>query len=381
MLLDRSLRLKSLPEYPFARIDRLKKEAKVDIIDLGIGDPDLPTPEYIISALKNAIDNPITHQYPPYSGYSSLRCEIASWYKKRFDVDLNPDKEILPLLGSKEGIAHILFSIINPCDYVLTPDPGYPVYKSATILSGGIPRIVPLLSKNGFLPDLDNIDPNGCKAFFLNYPNNPTGATCSLDFLKDLVHFARKNNIIILFDLAYSEVYFDEKPPSLLQIDGGMDVGIEFHSFSKTYNMAGWRLGFCVGNRDIIKSLLDLKTNLDSGIFGAIQYAGISALKNEGFVDEMRKVYKRRLDILTDGLSSCGFKVDMPKATFYLWASIKGPSLDFSEKLLKDTGVVATPGIGFGKYGEGFIRFSVASPDERIKEAVSRIKKWHSFQQ
>ncbi|MEW6007661.1 MAG: aminotransferase class I/II-fold pyridoxal phosphate-dependent enzyme, partial [bacterium] len=334
-----------------------------------------PTPEYIISSLKNAIDDPITHQYPPYNGYPSLRKEIARWYKKRFNVSLSPDNEILPLLGSKDGISHILFSIINPSDYVLVPDPGYPVYKSATILAGGIPKIVPLLSKNGFLPDLDNIDPKGCKAFFLNYPNNPTGAVCDLDFLKNLVSFARKNNIIILFDLAYSEVYFDEKPPSLLQIKGGIDVGVEFHSFSKTYNMAGWRLGFCVGNKDIIQSLLSLKTNLDSGIFGAVQYAGISALKDEGFVEEMRKVYKRRLDILASGLSSCGFKVDMPKATFYLFLPIKGSSLDFSERLLKDTGVVVTPGIGFGKYGKGFVRFSLTSPDKRIEEAVARIKK------
>jgi len=374
MLLDKSLRLKSLPEYPFARIDRIKKKIGKDIIDLGIGDPDLPTPGHIISALKNGVDNPITHKYPPYNGYPELRNAIVKWYKKRFEIKLCPESEVLPLIGSKEGIAHILFSIVNPGDYVLVPDPGYPVYKASTILSGGIPRIVPLLPKNRFLPDLDNIDPKGCKAFFLNYPNNPTAATCSIDFLKGLVGFAKKYNIIILFDMAYSEVYFNEKPSSLLQVPGGKDVGIEFHSFSKTYNMAGWRLGFCVGNSFLIKSLLELKTNLDSGIFGAIQYAGISALEKDA--REMREVYKKRMEILVSSLSRMGFNVQMPSATFYLWVKIKGSSLDFSEALLKDTGVVVTPGIGFGKYGEGFVRFSVTSPERKIKEAMKRLGKW-----
>ncbi len=376
----KSDRLKLIPEYPFARIDRLKKEIVrkgKTLIDLGIGDPELPTPPHIITALKRAVDNPATHQYPPYSGYADLKNAIALWYKKRFGVVFNPESEILPLIGSKEGISHILFSIINPGDYVLVPDPGYPVYQSATILAGGIPRIVPLLSQNGFLPDLDKINCEGCKAFFLNYPNNPTGAICDLAFLKELSDFAKKNNIIILFDNAYSEVYFEEPPPTFLQVDGGSDIGVEFHSLSKTYNMTGWRLGFCVGNRKIINALLSLKTNLDSGIFGAVQNAGISALTgSQECVEEMRGVYKRRMEILVNGLFSLGFKAQMPKATFYLWVETEGSSLDFSERLLKEGGVVATPGIGFGKYGEGFIRFSVTSSDEKIKEAIARIKEF-----
>ncbi|HAW49653.1 TPA: LL-diaminopimelate aminotransferase [bacterium] len=376
----RSEKLKSLPEYPFAKIDRLKEGVeKREVIDLGIGDPDLPTPTHIISALKEALNDPKIHRYPPYNGYLELRLAISSWYKNRFGVSLEPNSEILPLVGSKDGIFHIVPSIINPGDVVLVPDPGYPVYFSATILGHGVPRIVPLLPENNFLPNLSEIDTKGVKAMFINYPNNPTGAACDIEFLEKLVLWAKENDIIILFDMAYSEVYFEEAPPSILQIPGAIDFCLEFHSLSKTFNMTGWRIGFCVGNKDIIKALLEYKTNVDSGIFGAVQYAAISALTGSQIcIEEMRAIYKKRMDVLVRGLSKAGFNVQKPKASFYIWMKIEGKSSDFSEHLLQETGVVCTPGVSFGKYGEEFVRFSVTNSDEKIDEAVNRIIKWKS---
>lgn len=379
MLQFESDRLKKLPAYIFARIDKLKEEeAKKGkrLISLGIGDPDQPTPPHIIQALKEAVDNPKTHSYPPYEGYKELRDAISVWYKNRFDLQLDPESEILPLIGSKEGIAHIPFALINPKDRVLVPDPGYPVYHSSTILAGGESIIVPLLPENRFLPDLSRIDPKGAKLFFVNYPNNPTAATADTSYLSELACFAKENKLIICFDAAYSEIYFDGvKPPSILQVKGGKDVAIEFHSLSKTYNMTGWRLGFACGNKDIIASLGKLKTNLDSGIFGAVQYAGIKALLgDQSCVQVSRKLYERRRDILVEGLKGCGFKVNKPLATFYLWTQIEGSSMDFTERLIKGSGVVVTPGVGFGKHGEGFIRFALTVDEEKLKEAVERIK-------
>ncbi len=373
-------RLKKIPPYLFARIDKLKEEeAKKGkrLISLGIGDPDQPTPSHIIQALKEAVDNPKTHSYPPYEGYKELREAISVWYKNRFDVQLDPESEILPLIGSKDGIAHIPFALLNPKDKVLVPDPGYPVYHSSTILAGGVPIAVPLLSENKFLPDLNKIDPKGAKLFFVNYPNNPTAATADTSYLSDLISFAKENELLICFDSAYSEIYFDGiKPPSILQIRGGKDVAIEFHSLSKTYNMAGWRIGFACGNKDIIASLGKLKTNLDSGIFGGVQYAGIKALlADQGCVEASRKLYERRRDVLVEGLKACGFKVNKPLATFYLWVQIEGSSMDFTERLIKESGVVVTPGIGFGEQGEGFIRFALTVDEERLKEAIERISK------
>jgi LL-diaminopimelate aminotransferase len=291
-------------------------------------------------------------------------------------VELDPESEILPLIGSKDGISHIPFALINPKDRVLVPDPGYPVYHSSTIFAEGVPVPVPLLSENRFLPDLKKIDPKGAKLFFVNYPNNPTAATADTSFLSELVDFAKENNLIICFDAAYSEIYFDGiKPPSILQIKGGKDVAIEFHSLSKTYNMTGWRIGFACGNKNLIASLGKLKTNLDSGIFGAVQYAGIKALLgDQSCVQASRKLYERRRDVLVEGLKGCGFKVHKPQATFYLWAGIEGSSMDFTERLIKDSGVVVTPGLGFGEYGEGFIRFALTSDEEKLEEAVERIR-------
>lgn len=379
MLQFEAERLKQIPPYLFARIDKLKEEeAKKGkkLISLGIGDPDQPTPPHIIQALKEAVDNPRTHSYPPYEGYKELRNAISVWYKNRFEVELDPESEILPLIGSKDGISHIPFALINPKDRVLVPDPGYPVYHSSTIFAEGVPVPVPLLSENRFLPDLKKIDPKGAKLFFVNYPNNPTAATADTSFLSELVDFAKENNLIICFDAAYSEIYFDGiKPPSILQIKGGKDVAIEFHSLSKTYNMTGWRIGFACGNKNLIASLGKLKTNLDSGIFGAVQYAGIKALLgDQSCVQASRKLYERRRDVLVEGLKGCGFKVHKPQATFYLWAGIEGSSMDFTERLIKDSGVVVTPGLGFGEYGEGFIRFALTSDEEKLEEAVERIR-------
>ncbi|MBU1262067.1 LL-diaminopimelate aminotransferase [bacterium] len=379
MLSYESDRLRQIPPYLFARIDKLKEEeAKKGkrLISLGIGDPDQPTPPQIIQALKEAVDNPKTHSYPPYEGYKELREAISIWYKNRFDVELDPNSEILPLIGSKEGIAHIPFALLNPKDRVLVPDPGYPVYHSATILAAGVPIIVPLLSENRFLPDLKKIDPKGAKLFFVNYPNNPTAATADISFLSDLVCFAKENKLIICFDAAYSEIYFEgTKPPSILQVKGGKDVAIEFHSLSKTYNMTGWRIGFACGNKDIIASLAKLKTNLDSGIFGGVQYAGIKALLGEqSCVETSRKLYERRRDVVVEGLKGCGFKVNKPAATFYLWIQIEGSSMELTERLIKEASVVVTPGVGFGEHGEGFIRFALTVDEERLKEAVERIK-------
>ncbi|MDI6752452.1 MAG: LL-diaminopimelate aminotransferase [bacterium] len=380
MLQFEAERLKKIPPYLFARIDRLKEEeAKKGkgLISLGIGDPDQPTPPHIIQALKEAVDNPRTHSYPPYEGYKELREAISIWYKNRFEVELDPDLEILPLIGSKEGIAHIPFALLNSKDRVLVPDPGYPVYHSSTILAGGVPIAVPLLSENRFLPDLSKIDPKGAKLFFVNYPNNPTAATADISYLSDLVSFAKESELLICFDAAYSELYFEGiKPPCILQIKGGKDVAIEFHSLSKTYNMTGWRIGFACGNKDAIASLAKLKQNLDSGIFGAIQYAGIKALLGEQTsLEASRKLYERRRDVLVEGLKGCGFKVNKPQATFYLWVQIEGSSMDFTERLIRDSGVVVTPGIGFGEQGEGFIRFALTVDEEKLKEAVERISK------
>lgn len=377
-------RLNALPKYLFAKIDELKKAAAkkgIDLIDVSIGDPDMPTPPHIIEALKSAGDNPQNHQYPSYNGFLELRTAIANWYKDRFGVELDPEKEVLPLIGSKEGIGHIPFAFVNPGDVVLVPDPGYPVYQASTTLVGGNAHIVPLREENDFLPVLSEIPKeilSKAKLFFLNYPNNPTSAGCNLEFFQEVVEFAAKHNIIICHDAAYSEIYFDGlKPASFLQADGAKEVGVEFHSLSKTYNMTGWRIGFVVGNEQVIAGLLKVKTNLDSGIFQAVQYAGIKALtSSQDCVEDMRQVYQARRDTLINGLNSIGWEVKKPKATFYVWVSTPN-SLTSSEvvtKLIEEAGIVTTPGVGFGYYGEGYIRLALTVNEKRLKEAIDRIK-------
>ena len=380
-----SRRIKELPPYLFAKIDRLKKNAidkGMDIIDLGIGDPDIPTPGNIIEALKSAASNPENHRYPSYSGLNAFREAATEWYKKRFGQAFDPETEVLTLIGSKEGIANIPLAFINPDDVVLVPNPGYPVYNSGTIFSQGKPYTMPLRRENGFLPVLDEIPEDiarRAKLMFINYPNNPTSATCGLDFFKEAVEFAFKYNVIICHDAAYSEIGYDDyKAPSLFEVDGAKEVGIEFHSLSKTFNMTGWRIGFAIGNRDIVAGLGKVKTNIDSGVFQAVQYAGIEALTgNQGIIKEMNSIYQLRRNIIYEGLKKAGFDMTKSKATFYMW--IPCPKNYTSEGLsihiLETLGIVTTPGNGFGKYGEGYIRISLTTTTERLMEAVERLKK------
>ncbi|MFA6358133.1 MAG: LL-diaminopimelate aminotransferase [Candidatus Omnitrophota bacterium] len=380
-----SKKVQSLPPYLFLEIDKAKRRARSegrDIIDLGIGDPDQPTPKFIIDALNQAANDPANHRYALDQGMPVLRSAVADWYKNRFNVNLNSETEVLPLIGSKEGIAHFPLAFLNPGDISLVPDPCYPPYKGGTILAGGKLHIMPLQESNSFLPDLKKIPflvRKKAKIIFVNYPNNPTNACASDDFYKQLIEFAVKNKIIIISDLAYSEMAYDGyKPRSLLEFDGAREVTIEFHSLSKTYNMTGWRAGWAAGNAGLVSALAKVKSNIDSGIFSAVQLAAVAALKSSNdHIKSMCQLYQERRDVLVDGLNVLGWRVLKPKATFYVW--IKNPaqesSIDFAARLLKDADIVATPGIGFGKYGEGYIRMALTVPRERIKEALERIKK------
>jgi LL-diaminopimelate aminotransferase len=376
-------RIKSLPPYPFAAIDRAKLAARkkgVDVIDLGVGDPDLPTPQIIIEALCKAAKDPQNHRYPSYEGKIEFRTAVSEWYKETFGVDLDPESEVLALIGSKEGIAHGPLAFLNPGNLALVPDPAYPVYKTAVEFAGGVPVILPLKRERGFLPDLDAITSDvarKARLIFLNYPNNPTGACADLGFFKKLVDFATDNNLIVLHDNPYSEVYFgDARPPSILEVEGAREVAVEFHSLSKTCNMTGWRAGFVVGNEEIVQGIGNVKSNIDSGNFGAVQDAGIVALKrSKEIATGMRETYRERVDLLYSGLKKIGLEVEKPEATFYLWAWTGGRSKEYTRKLIDKLGIVATPGVGFGDYGEGYVRFSVTQPTERIAEAVERMEK------
>ncbi|MDP3981297.1 MAG: LL-diaminopimelate aminotransferase [Chlamydiota bacterium] len=389
MRVEYSDRVKKLPPYLFVEIDRAKKRALSegkDIINLGIGDPDTPTPAPIIERLCHAAGDPKNHQYAMDAGMLELRRVIAAWYKERFGVDLNPETEVLPLIGSKEGIAHIPLAYVNPGDKVLVPEPGYPVYQASTWFAGGDVITMPLKEEHSYLPQFDAINRDHlkhAKLMFLNYPNNPTGATAPLNFFEEAVAFAKEHNICICHDAAYTEIYFDNnKPDSFLKAKDAKEVGIEFHSLSKTYNMTGWRIGFAVGNADMIKALGIIKSNVDSGIFQAIQYAGIEAFNiDESQRVSMLRMYQQRRDTLVNGLLEAGWSVASPQATFYVWARIPGmqDSRSFALKLLSELGVVATPGVGFGPSGEGYIRFALTVPSERIKEAISRIRKLHAY--
>ncbi|MDD5409444.1 MAG: LL-diaminopimelate aminotransferase [Candidatus Omnitrophica bacterium] len=380
-----SKKVQSLPPYLFLEIDKAKRQARQegrDIIDLGVGDPDQPTPAFIIEALNKASRDPANHRYALDQGMPALRRGIQGWYKRRFNVNLNPDTEILPLIGSKEGIAHFPLAFLNPGDICLVPDPCYPPYKGGTILAGGLPYIMPLLESNHFLPDLKKIPLSvrkKAKMIFVNYPNNPTNACADADFYRQLIEFAAKNKIIIISDLAYSEMTYDGyKAPSLLEFPGARERVIEFHSLSKTYNMTGWRIGWASGNTQLISALAKVKSNIDSGIFSAVQLAGVAAIEGpQDFLKSMCELYQERRDVLVDGLSALGWKAIKPKATFYVWIKIpvKADSISFAAKLLKEADIVVTPGVGFGKYGQGYIRMALTVSQERIKEALERIKK------
>ncbi len=378
-------RLGLIPPYLFKAIDDKKAEVKargVDIIDLGVGDPDLPTPRFIVEKMMEAVQDPGTHRYPAYSGMSLFREAVTRWYKKRFGVDLDPGSEVITLIGSKEGIAHLPLGINDPEDINLMTTPGYPVYHMGTLFAGGNSHFVPLLRENGFLPDLHDIDPltaRDSKLFFFNYPNNPTAAVADKDFFARVVDFCREHQIIAVHDAAYTELAFDGfRPPSFLEVPGAKEIGIEFHSLSKTYNMTGWRLGMAVGNRDVLSALGKIKSNIDSGAFDALQLAGIAALdSDQSCVRENCAILQERRDLLVGGLQKLGYDVIPPQATFYVWLPVPAgmTSMGFTTHLLEQAGIVTIPGVGLGEPGEGYVRLALTVPKERLEEALARLQK------
>ena len=380
-----STRIKALPPYLFAELDRKKEEVcarGVDIIDLGVGDPDRPTPKHIVDRMKRETAVPANHQYPSYEGLLAFRSAAANWYRRRFGVSLDPSSEVVTLIGSKEGIAHFPLAFVNPGDGVLVPDPGYPVYHIATMFAGGRSHFLPLLRENGFLPDLDAVPRSvlaKAKILFLNYPNNPTSAVADRKFYRRVLGFAEENDLIVAHDVAYTEIYFDaEKPMSILELPGAKKRCIEFHSLSKTYNMTGWRIGFAVGNPELVAGIGKVKSNVDSGVFQAVQGAGIEALASgDEVTGAIRRTYQERRDILVPGLRALGLDPVEPRATFYVWIPVpKGyTSASFCSHLLEEAGIVTTPGNGFGKSGEGYIRIAMTKEKGRIREALSRMRK------
>lgn len=377
-------RVAKVPPYLFARIDKKKEEARkkgLDLIDFSIGDPDIPTPEFIVKRMQEAVADPKNHRYPSYEGMLAYRKAVAEWYLKRFSVEVDPADEVVALIGSKEGIAHFPFAYLDEGDIALIPSPGYPVYKIMTLLAGGVPYIMPLLEENGFLPRFDTIPEEvlkKAKFMFINYPNNPTGAHAHDAFYEEAVALAKKYDFVLCHDAAYSEVTYDGfRARSVLEFDKEKRYSIEFHSLSKTYCMTGWRIGFAAGNREAVQNLGKLKTNIDSGAFDAVQWAAIEALtSNQESVAAMRTVFQKRRDIIVDGLASIGIQVTRPLATFYIWAHVPEGynSADFAEKLIEEKGIVVTPGSGFGDEGEGYFRISFTTGEDRIREAVERMR-------
>lgn len=379
-----SERLEKIPPYLFAEIDRKIDEARakgIDIISLGIGDPDKPTLAPVVEEMHKAIDNPKNHDYPPYNGTPGFRKAAADWMNKRFGVEVDADKEILANIGSKEAIAHVFFAFVDKGDYTLVPDPGYPVYKNATIFAGGTPYSMPLLEENNFLPDFDKIPEDiakKSKLMFLNYPNNPTSAVADLDFFKKAVDFCKKYDILLCHDMAYCEMTYDGYvAPSVLEVEGAKDVAIEFYSHSKSYNMTGWRVGFVAGNADAVKALGTIKNNIDSGTFKAIQDAAALAFNvDKKYIDELNKMYQERRDAMEEGLKELGWNLKPSKATFYLWLPVpKGmTSEEFVTVMLEKAHVVVPPGNGYGKYGEGYFRVALTKDVPTIKECIRRMK-------
>ena len=378
-------RLGRIPPYLFAEIDRKvqeKKRAGIDVISLGIGDPDLATPGRIVSVLQETAADPANHRYPSYFGLAELREAIASWYADRSGIELDPGTEILPTLGSKDGISHVPLALVDPGDVVLAPDPGYTVYVTGAIMAGAEAHIMPLTAQNRWLPDLDAIPSDvaqRARLMWLNYPNNPTAATADRDFLVRAVEFCRRHDIILCHDAPYSEIAFDGyRPLTLFEIPGAKEVGLEFHSLSKTFNMTGWRIGWVCGRADLVSLIGQLKTNIDSGIFQAVQWAAIEALN--GGEDETKAacaVYARRHRVVAEALNSLGWNIKPPRATFYVWAPVPEgyDSIGFATHVLDEVGVNITPGVGFGEHGEGYFRLSVTAPDARLEEAMARMRK------
>ncbi len=376
-------RINALPPYLFAEIDRKieeKRAAGVDVISLGIGDPVEPTPTHIVDALNKATADPANHRYPSYYGLRMFRESIARFYERRFGVLLDPDREVLPLIGSKEGIAHLPWALVDPGDVVLVPDPAYPVYRTGTLLAGGEPFFLPLRAENGFRADLGEVPADvwrRAKVLWLNYPNNPTAGVADLSYLESVVNMARDAGVVFAHDAAYTEITYDDfVAPSALQVPGAKDVCVEFHSLSKTYNMTGWRVGFAVGNDEVIEALGRIKTNIDSGIFNPIQIAAATALDgDQTCVGEMRMIYKRRRDRVIDAFRSIGLDVRTPEATIYVWVPVPDghTSESFTEHVLEQAGVVVSPGNAYGLSGEGYIRLSLSVTDDRLEDALRRI--------
>jgi LL-diaminopimelate aminotransferase len=375
-------RIESLPPYLFAELDKRiagKRAQGVDVISLGTGDPDSPTPAHVVRAVREAAEDPSTHQYPSYYGLPTFRRAIADWYHTRFGVKLDPDAEVLPLIGSKEGLAHLSVAFIDPGDEALIPDPGYPVFGIGTMLAGGTPVSMPLRADTGFLPDFDQVAVTPrTKILWLNYPSNPTAAVADLGFFERAVEFAREHDLLLAQDAAYSEMTFDGfVAPSVLQVPGALDVAIEFGSVSKTHNMTGWRVGWVVGNAEALRALGTVKTNLDSGIWNAVQTAAIAAIGgDQSHVEQLRALYQKRRDVVVGTFRDLGWDVETPKGSIYVWLPTpEGEgSAAFTTRLLDTTGVVVAPGTGYGKHGEGFFRVSLTIADDRLAEAMERIR-------
>lgn len=384
-----SQRMDRLPPYLFVGISQkiaAKRSMGEHVISFGIGDPDLPTPSHIIDELCSRARDPANHRYPETDGLPELRRAIAIWYQRRFGVQLDPDKEVVPLLGSKEGIGHIALCLIDPGDTALVPDPGYPVYSIGTMIAGGRSFFMTLREENDFLPELDAIPPEvarKAKLMWLNYPNNPTGAVAPIEFFEKAVSFARKYGLVICHDAPYSEVAYDGyRPPSLLQVKGAIDVGVEFHSLSKTYNMTGWRIGMAVGNSNLINALFRIKSNLDSGVFQAIQYSAIAALLGpQDHIPVRNELYQKRRNKLVAVLNQVGLKALLPKAGFYVWARVPNgyTSIELADELLERLSIVVTPGIGYGPSGEGYVRFSLTISDDELEKGIERLAGWRAF--
>jgi len=367
----------------FAELDRQQAalEAKgVDVINLSVGDPDLPTSPHIIEALIEGATDPRSHRYPPYPGTVEFKTAVTDWFERRFGVELNPTSEALALIGSKEGLAHLPWAILNPGEGALVPDPGYSVYRTATILAEGVVHLVPLTRERGFLPDLEAIPPDvarNAKLLFLNYPNNPTAATATKEFFERAVAFARRWDVLLVHDNSYSEITYDGyRAPSILQARGAKDVAIELHSLSKTYSMTGWRIGFAVGNADAVGALAKVKTNVDSGVFRAIQQAAIAALTGpQDAVATRLRIYQARRDRVLKALRSLGWQIPDVKATLYVWIPVPDgtSSVPFAAAVMERTGVLLTPGVGYGPHGDGYVRLSLTTPDARLDEALNRI--------
>ena len=383
-------RIENLPPYLFVEISKKIAEKKAkgeEVISFAIGDPDIPTPSHIIEKLCQAARDPVNHRYPESDSLSELRRAVAEWYQKRFGVSFDPGREVLPLIGAKEGIAHIAFCFIDPGDVALVPDPGYPVYSIGTMLAGGTSHFLPLKRERDFLPDLDSIPGHilkKAKLLWINYPNNPTGAVADLDFFRKVVKFAERHDLLVCHDGPYTEVAFDGyQPVSFMQVEGARERGVEFHSLSKSYNMTGWRIGMVVGNATMVGALKTLKSNIDSGIPQAIQYAAIEALTgSQGCIPEHNAVYQKRRDLVMEALDRIGLEATAPKASLYVWAKIPAgyTSVEFTADLLEQVGVAVTPGTGYGQNGEGYVRLSLTIPDASLVKGLSRIAGWRNTQ-